>query len=336
MQAPEVSDEQAITQAIKALRVGKLHSHLVRERPKTLKALYKEFQKFSRSEVSHYRKLDQQRKVTSENKSSRSFKYSKGREGATCFDVAHKQVHNIDSDGCGPQENWDKYFRPPWQENESRPYEPRRDHQQSRGAYSSRGRGRGQYQDKPLYYMFHEKDTDHQTRDCPIFLESKKKMEQKPTQPSASNTMKEVNHTSHWNQPSQSSSSNQPSYQNYNHHLEYQPNYHRYPSQHYQPYTYTPHANQTHTPQPAITYPLPPLQITYPTVSSQTSQPKTEPNNPHPPPPTSQEPSQQATSFPIFGTIHTITRGSNSTFENKRQKREQYQVVTHSNNIHRS
>jgi hypothetical protein len=30
-QAPEVSDEQVITQAIKALRTGPLHSHLVRE-----------------------------------------------------------------------------------------------------------------------------------------------------------------------------------------------------------------------------------------------------------------------------------------------------------------
>jgi hypothetical protein len=154
--------------------------------------------------------------------------------------------------------------------------------------------------------------------DCPVFLESKKKMAQKPTQPSTSSTMKEVNHTSHLHQPSQSSSSNQPSYQNYNHSPEYQPNYHRYPSQYYQPYNYMPQANQTHTPQPAISYPPPPLQITYPTANSQTSQSKMEPNNPPPPPPPSQESSQQATSFPTFGTIHTITGGSNLTFENNR------------------
>jgi hypothetical protein len=142
----------------------------------------------------------------------------------------------------------EKNFRPPWHENESRPYHPRRDHQQSRGGYSNRGRGRGRYQDKPLYCMFHEKDTDHRTRDCPIFLESKKKMAQKPTQPLTSSTMKEINHTSHYNQLSQSSSSNQPSYQKCNHCSEYQPNYHRYPSQYYQLYNYTPQANQTHTP----------------------------------------------------------------------------------------
>jgi hypothetical protein len=39
-QAPEVSDEQVIAQAIKALRAGLLHSHLVREQPKTVSELY--------------------------------------------------------------------------------------------------------------------------------------------------------------------------------------------------------------------------------------------------------------------------------------------------------
>jgi hypothetical protein len=42
-QAPEVSDEQTITQGIKALRTGQLHSHLVREPPRTLKELYDTF-----------------------------------------------------------------------------------------------------------------------------------------------------------------------------------------------------------------------------------------------------------------------------------------------------
>jgi hypothetical protein len=35
-QAPEVSDEQAI----KALRIGQLHSHLVWDRPRTLEELF--------------------------------------------------------------------------------------------------------------------------------------------------------------------------------------------------------------------------------------------------------------------------------------------------------
>jgi hypothetical protein len=56
-QAPEVSDEQVIVHAIKALRAGPLHSHLVRERPKIVLELYEQFVKFSKSKVQHFRKL---------------------------------------------------------------------------------------------------------------------------------------------------------------------------------------------------------------------------------------------------------------------------------------
>jgi hypothetical protein len=42
-QAPDVSDEQSITQAIKALHTIQLHSYLVRERPTTLEELYDNF-----------------------------------------------------------------------------------------------------------------------------------------------------------------------------------------------------------------------------------------------------------------------------------------------------
>jgi hypothetical protein len=67
----------------------------------------------------------------------------------------------------------------------------------------------------------------------------------------------------------------------------------------------------------------------YPVTGSQATQPKIEPNNPPPPPSQNQDSSQQATSFPTFGTIHTITEGSNLTFQNKRQKREHYHQVNH-------
>jgi hypothetical protein len=76
-----VSDEQAITQAIKALRIGHLHSHLVREHPKMLEELYEEFWKFSRAEALHFHKLVQQKKVANENKSLRPYKYTKDKEG---------------------------------------------------------------------------------------------------------------------------------------------------------------------------------------------------------------------------------------------------------------
>jgi hypothetical protein len=55
------------------------------------------------------------------------------------------------------------------------------------------------------------------------------------------------------------------------------------------------------------------MQITYHTANFQTTQPKIE----------------QAINFPTFGTIHTITGGSNLSFENKRQKREHCRQVNH-------
>jgi hypothetical protein len=87
------------------------------------------------------------------------------------------------------------------------------------------------------------RDTYHRTRDCPIFLESKKKMTQKKNQHLNPSTAKEINHTSHWHQTSQSSSSHQPLYQHSNTRSEYQSNYHIYPS----PYNYTSHTSQAHT-----------------------------------------------------------------------------------------
>jgi hypothetical protein len=74
-----------------------------------LEELYEEFQKFSRAEVLHFRKLGQKRKSTSENESTRPFKYNKSKEGHPSFDASHRQVHSIDSDGCRPLENWEKF-----------------------------------------------------------------------------------------------------------------------------------------------------------------------------------------------------------------------------------
>jgi hypothetical protein len=67
----------------------------------------------------------------------------------------------------------------------------------------------------------------------------------------------------------------------------------------------------------------------YPTTSSQTTQRKIEPSNPPPASSQNQESFQQATNFPTFGTIHTITGGSNLNFENKRKKWEHYRQVNH-------
>jgi hypothetical protein len=107
-QALEVSDDQVITQAIKELHAGYLHSYLVREHLKTLEESYDNFQKFSRSEVLHFRKLDQQSKVPKGSEGSRPTKYNKSRGSIMNFDTSQKQIHSISSDRCGPPENWEK------------------------------------------------------------------------------------------------------------------------------------------------------------------------------------------------------------------------------------
>jgi hypothetical protein len=100
----------------------------VRECSRPLEELYDNFRKFSRSEVLHFRKLGQQTKIVNENESSRPTKYSKSRENTSNFGTIHKQVHTIDSDGCGPLKNWEKIFRPPRLESKNRAYTPRRDY----------------------------------------------------------------------------------------------------------------------------------------------------------------------------------------------------------------
>jgi hypothetical protein len=75
--------------------VGLLHSHLVRERSKTVPELYKQFINFSKSEIQHFYKLEQQRKVSKPDKAP-----------TPCYNENQrsypKPVHNIDSDGYGP------------------------------------------------------------------------------------------------------------------------------------------------------------------------------------------------------------------------------------------
>jgi hypothetical protein len=79
---------------------------------------------------------------------------------------------------------------------------------------------------------------------------------------------------------------------------------------------------------PQITYPPPAPQITY-LGSKNNPQIKNEVNPPPQPPSQNQEPQQQSEALPTHGTILTITRGSNTNFNSKRQRRDYYREVNH-------
>jgi hypothetical protein len=102
-QASKVYDDHVITQAIKVLRAGPLHSYLVRERPKTVSKVYEQFAKFSKSEIQHFHKLEQQRKISRPDEAPRSQQNEIQRSYP-------KPVHSIDSDGHGPPENWENNY----------------------------------------------------------------------------------------------------------------------------------------------------------------------------------------------------------------------------------
>jgi hypothetical protein len=57
------------------------------------------------------------------------------------------------------------------------------------------GEAEAQNTPRPMYYMYHRNETDHRTKDCPIYIDTKRKMNQGITQPSPQLQSREVNHT---------------------------------------------------------------------------------------------------------------------------------------------
>jgi hypothetical protein len=163
--------------------------------------LYENFIKFNKLEVQHFLKLEQQRKAPKHDEASRPTHYNNNQHNYP------KHVHNIDSDGCGPPKNWEKNFRSPPQERSKKTFDHRSNQYNQRGG--TPGLGRGPF--KHLYYTYHGSDNNHRTKDCPIFLESKRKMEQYSNQTQQQSSSRLVNHTLQWAPPHHQYSSSYPS-----------------------------------------------------------------------------------------------------------------------------
>jgi hypothetical protein len=153
-----------------------MHNQLVREQTKIVPELYEQFTEFSKSEIQYFCKLEQQRKVSKPDEALRP-RYNKNQRSYP------KPVHNIDSDSYRPLENFEKNFGRSPQEIYPRASDQifMQGRQRGDAANKSRGYGRGPYTFKPSHCMFHGSETNHCTKDCPIFLESKRKIEQDST-----------------------------------------------------------------------------------------------------------------------------------------------------------
>jgi hypothetical protein len=46
--------------------------------------------------------------------------------------------------------------------------------------------------------MYHGNEIDHKTKDCPIYIDTKRKMNQDTTQPPPQLQLREVSHTMQW------------------------------------------------------------------------------------------------------------------------------------------
>jgi hypothetical protein len=170
-----VSDDQVIAQAMKALRAGPLHSHLVRERPKTVPELYEQFEKCSKSDVQHFYKLEHKGMLQNQTYLKDLIIVITNETTQILYIASILMVAFI---GKKPKDFRSKTPTPP--PNTTKEVELQT------------------VVVKPPYCKYHGSETNHHTKDCSIYLDTKKKMEQDLAQPSHQPAAREVDHSMQW------------------------------------------------------------------------------------------------------------------------------------------
>jgi hypothetical protein len=126
--------------------------------------------------------------------------------------------------------------------------------------------------------MYHNNETNHRTKDCPIYLDTKRKMDQEFTQPSPQLPSREVNHTMQWAPHNQQHSPSDP----LNYPTQACQNSQTQPLAYYQSYHYVSTNHPQHSPIPQLAYHPTVPQITYPThVTPTPTKSKLKPIHPH-------------------------------------------------------
>ena len=98
--APNIPEDVAIEASMKGLRIGAFVAHLAREKPSTIQELYKEFEKYCRSDNGLQRRLKEQNQNKQYQRSSRNAQRGNRSQGQSQpQQSSNQQVLNIEQQG---------------------------------------------------------------------------------------------------------------------------------------------------------------------------------------------------------------------------------------------